>query len=96
MKKIFVLSLVLLLSLGCLNAQNPRENKAIFEKAKTEQEKQYLQFLYEYMPLNDLADYDGDFFLNQVRYAIKARETFAWGKIIPEDIFKHFVLHSLQ
>ncbi|MBO7179944.1 MAG: transglutaminase domain-containing protein, partial [Bacteroidales bacterium] len=92
MKKIFVLSLVLLLSLGCLNAQNPRENKAIFEKAKTEQEKQYLQFLYEYMPLNDLADYDGDFFLNQVRYAIKARETFAWGKIIPEDIFKHFVL----
>jgi hypothetical protein len=92
MKKIFVLSLVLLVSLGCLNAQNPRENKAIFEKAKTEQEKQYLQFLYEYMPLNDLADYDGDFFLNQVRYAIKARETFAWGKIIPEDIFKHFVL----
>ena len=49
MKKIFVLSLVLLLSLGCLNAQNPRENKAIFEKAKTEQEKQYLQFLYEYI-----------------------------------------------
>lgn len=92
MKKIFVLSLVLLLSLGCLNAQNPRENKAIFEKAKTEQEKQYLQFLYEYMPLNDLADYDGDFFLNQVRYAIKARETFDWGKKIPEDVFKHFVL----
>lgn len=92
MKKIFVLSLVLLLSLGWLNAQNPRENKAIFEKAKTEQEKQYLQFLYEYMPLNDLADYDGDFFLNQVRYAIKARETFDWGKKIPEDIFKHFVL----
>ena len=92
MKKIFVLSLVLLLSLGCLNAQNPRENKAIFEKAKTKQEKQYLQFLYEYMPLNDLADYDGDFFLNQVRYAIKARETFDWGKKIPEDIFKHFVL----
>ena len=92
MKKIFVLSLVLLLSLGCLNAQNPRENKAIFEKAATEQEKQYLQFLYEYMPLNDLADYDGEFFLNQVRYAIKARETFSWGKKIPEDIFKHFVL----
>lgn len=92
MKKIFVLSLVLLVSLGCLNAQNPRENKAIFEKAKTEQEKQYLQFLYEYMPLNDLADYDGEFFLNQVRYAIKARETFDWGKKIPEDIFKHFVL----
>lgn len=92
MKKIFVLSLVLILTFGCLNAQNPRENKEIFEKAATEQEKQYLQFLYEYMPLNDLADYDGEFFLNQVRYAIKARETFDWGKKIPEDIFKHFVL----
>ena len=75
-----------------LSAQNPRNNQAIFEKAATNQEKQYLQFLYEYMPLNDLADYDGDFFLNQVRYAIKARETFSWGKKIPEDIFKHFVL----
>ena len=92
MKKIFVLSLVLILTFGCLNAQNPRNNQAIFEKAATEQEKQYLQFLYEYMPLNDLADYDGEFFLNQVRYAIKARETFSWGKKIPEDIFKHFVL----
>lgn len=92
MKKIFVLSLVLMFGFCHLSAQNPRNNQAIFEKAATEQEKQYLQFLYEYMPLNDLADYDGDFFLNQVRYAIKARETFDWGKKIPEDIFKHFVL----
>ena len=92
MKKIFVLSLVLMFGFCHLSAQNPRNNQAIFEKAATNQEKQYLQFLYEYMPLNDLADYDGDFFLNQVRYAIKARETFSWGKKIPEDIFKHFVL----
>lgn len=92
MKKIFVLSLVLMFGFCHLSAQNPRNNQAIFEKAATEQEKQYLQFLYEYMPLNDLADYDGEFFLNQVRYAIKARETFSWGKKIPEDIFKHFVL----
>lgn len=92
MKKIFVLSLVLMFGFCHLSAQNPRNNQAIFEKATTNQEKQYLQFLYEYMPLNDLADYNGDFFLNQVRYAIKARETFSWGKKIPEDIFKHFVL----
>ncbi len=92
MKKIFVLSFVLMFGFCHLSAQNPRNNQAIFEKAATNQEKQYLQFLYEYMPLNDLADYDGVFFLNQVRYAIKARETFSWGKKIPEDIFKHFVL----
>ncbi|MDL2297153.1 redoxin domain-containing protein, partial [Bacteroidales bacterium OttesenSCG-928-E04] len=50
------------------------------------------EFLYAYMPLSDLGDYDGNFFLNQVRYSFKARDYFTWGKTIPEDIFRHFVL----
>lgn len=56
------------------------------------EEKEALKFLYAYMPLCDLADYNGDFFLKQVRYALKARGTFDWGKQIPEVIFRHFVL----
>ena len=44
------------------------------------------------MPLSDLADYDGEFHLNQVRTAFKARDYFDWGKTIPEDVFRHFVL----
>ena len=63
----------------------------VFKQAKRE-EKEALEFLYAYMPLSDLADYDGDFFLQQVRGALKARETFSWGESIPEDIFRHFVL----
>ena len=55
-------------------------------------EREALQFLYAYMPYSDLADYDGDFFLKQVRYAFAARDTFAWGRTVPEDIFRHFVL----
>lgn len=55
-------------------------------------EKEGLKFLYAYMPLNDLADYDGDFFLKQVRWSLAARDTFSWGKAIPEDVFRHFVL----
>ena len=51
-----------------------------------------LEFLYAYMPYSDLADYDLAFYLQQVRAAFKARETFAWGKSVPEDIFRHFVL----
>ena len=55
-------------------------------------EREAMQFLYAYMPYSDLADYDGDFFLKQVRYAFAARDTFAWGRTVPEDIFRHFVL----
>lgn len=51
-----------------------------------------LEFLYAYMPYSDLADYDQAFYLQQVRAAFKARESFAWGKKVPEDIFRHFVL----
>ena len=51
-----------------------------------------LEFLYAYMPYSDLADYDLSFYLQQVRAAFKARETFPWGSKVPEDIFRHFVL----
>ena len=55
-------------------------------------DREALEFLYAYMPYSDLADYDGAFFLKQVQYAFAARDTFSWGKQIPEDVFRHFVL----
>lgn len=58
----------------------------------TTEEREALEFLYAYMPLSDLADYDSQFFLNQVRTTFKARDTFDWGKKIPEEVFRHFVL----
>lgn len=51
-----------------------------------------LDYLYTYMPQSDRADYDSAFFRMQVDYAFQARETFSWGKTVPDDIFKHFVL----
>ncbi len=56
------------------------------------QQREALEFLYAYMPLCDLTDYDGDFFLRQVDAAFRARDYFTWGKQIPDDIFRHFVL----
>lgn len=56
------------------------------------EQQEALEFLYAYMPLSDLADYDGEFFLGQVDAAFKARDYFDWGKKIPDDIFRHFVL----
>lgn len=55
-------------------------------------DREALEFLYSYMPYSDLADYDAGFFLKQVRCAFAARETFSWGKTVPEDVFRHFVL----
>ena len=55
-------------------------------------EREAMEFLYAYMPLSDLADYEPSFYLQQVRYAFKVREEMPWGKDIPEDVFRHFVL----
>lgn len=62
------------------------------QKQENNQAKEYLNFLYQYMPLSDRVDYDTNFFFLQVDYALKAKDTFAWTKQIPEDIYKHFVL----
>jgi hypothetical protein len=66
----------------------------VFKNPLTADEKQALEYLYAYMPLSDLADYNGDFFLQQVKAVLKARNEMAWGKSIPKDIFLHFVLPS--
>ena len=55
-------------------------------------EREAMEFLYAYMPLSDLADYEPTFYLDQVRTAFKAREEMPWGKDVPEDEFRHFVL----
>lgn len=63
-----------------------------FNGTLTPEETEALEFLYAYMPLSDWADYNSDFFLQQVRSAFEARDFFPWGKEIPEEIFRHFVL----
>ncbi len=64
----------------------------VFKQDLSPVEIEGMKFLYAYMPLNDLADYDGDFFLKHVRASLAARDTFAWGPDVPEAEFRHFVL----
>lgn len=64
----------------------------VFQQNLSGKEKEALEFLYAYMPTNDLADYNSDFFLRNVRLAFLAQEEMPWGKSVPEDIFRHFVL----
>ncbi len=64
----------------------------VFDKITSLEESEALKFLYAYMPLSDLAEYNSDFYLKNIRITFKAKETFSWCKIIPEEIFRHFVL----
>lgn len=80
-----------------------QERKELFSKTGTDlpelpgtalstSETEALKFLYAFMPLSDIADYDSRFFLDNARLALKARKESEWGKNIPGDIFLHFVL----
>ncbi|HEY4430851.1 MAG TPA: transglutaminase domain-containing protein [Paenibacillus sp.] len=62
----------------------------IFEQDLTEEEITALKYLYAYMPVNDLADYNGELFLNHVRTTLKIRRDMPWQ--VPDHIFLHFVL----
>ena len=64
----------------------------VFDSALTQEQRQAMQFLYAYMPLPDIADYSGEFHLNNVSYALKARVEMPWGKSVPVREFLHFVL----
>lgn len=51
-----------------------------------------LVFLYTYMNTSDVADYPTSFYAQNIAYAFKAQEEMPWGKSVPEQIFRHFVL----
>ncbi len=65
---------------------------AVFDSAMTVPEREAMEFLYAYMPMPDMADYRGDFYLDNVRTSMKAREEMPWGRSVPEREFRHFVL----
>lgn len=65
---------------------------SVFDEQMSVEEREAMEFLYAYMPLNDISDYDGKLYLDAVRLSFKAREEMPWGKDIPEREFRHFVL----
>ena len=64
----------------------------IFEQELSSQERGAMEFLYASMSSADMADYTGEFFLENVRVALRAREQMEWGERLPDDLFRHFVL----
>ena len=71
---------------------NAEELYSVFNEKLTQKEREALTFLYAYMPLGDIACYDGEFFLRNVQTSLKTRKEMPWGKTIPDREFRHFVL----
>lgn len=51
-----------------------------------------MKFLYAYMPVSDIASYNGELFLKAVNAALKARECLPWGDKINGELFLNYVL----
>lgn len=62
------------------------------DPALTEREREALRFLYAYMPLSDALNYDGDYFLRNVRLTERTRREMPWSAAVPADLYRHFVL----
>ncbi len=73
---IFFIAIVLLS--GC-NSEEKQEQKA-------------MEFLYKYMSIADQGDYSIDFFRENVQTTLRARKEIPWGKQVPDELFRHFVL----
>lgn len=66
---------------------------ALFDsEALTAEEREAMEFLYSSMSSADMGDYEAEYFLENVRMSLRAREEMAWGGDVPEDLFRHFVL----
>ena len=75
-----------------LAANRESELFSVFNQKLSLNQTEALKFLYAFMPLSDLADYTGDFFLANTDISLRAKQESSWGKDIPEDIFLHYVL----
>jgi len=64
----------------------------IFNKELSVSQTEALKFLFAFMPLSDLADYNGEFFLENANVALLTRKESPWGSSIPEEVFLHYVL----
>jgi transglutaminase-like putative cysteine protease len=75
------------------SASNHKEQLfSVFNRKLNTNQIEALKFLFAYMPLSDLADYDGEFFLENANIALLTRKESPWGDKIPEEIFLHYVL----
>ena len=55
-------------------------------------EREAMEFLYAYSPLEDVTSYNPNFWIENVRQTFKVKSVMPWGSKIPEALFRHYVL----
>lgn len=55
-------------------------------------EQEAMMFLYAYMPSADVTDYTAAYYLDNVKLTLQAQAEMSWGKNVPEELVRHFVL----
>ena len=71
-------------------------NTTYFDIFKTDKlskkQREAMMFLYAYMPLGDISDYPSDLYLKSVDATLTLKKKLPWVELIPEEVFRHFVL----
>ena len=70
---------------------NAKELKKALKETPAD-EKEGMAFLISYMPERDAKSLTADFLKENVAYAYKARNEFAWAKEVPNDVFLNDVV----
>lgn len=69
-----------------------QEAFGIFRTPLATDEREALKFLYAYMPIGDILNHDGKYYLENYRLTKEALAEMPWGKTIPEREIRHFIL----
>lgn len=90
---LILFALLPLITWGAPENKDYRYCKEIQENPNlSKQEKEALDFIYRYSPLEDITEYGPDFWIANVKQTFKVRESTPWGNNIPDNIFRHYVL----
>lgn len=65
---------------------------AIFEQDLTTKEREAMMFLYAYMPIGDMLNMYGEYYLKNFHLTEKALAEMPWGSSVPEREIRHFIL----
>ena len=74
-----------------LAAQLEKDLFGAVPEGLTKEEVEGLQFMYAYMPINDMARMPYDYFVKVVKHAYSTKSA-SWGASVTPEMFRHFVL----
>ena len=69
---------------------------AVFNQQMTPEEKEALTFLYAYMPIGDITDYDGKLYLDNIRSSFQAKQEILVANSFGKDLKVKAMRHGLK